>query len=54
MKNTNCPQVKNSKRKVALENLEKQLKQYKATGDKPNSVKRIESEIAILKTRVTR
>lgn len=52
MKKTNCPEVKNNKRKVALANLEKQIQVCQTAGDKPNSVKRIALEITTLKARI--
>lgn len=42
----------NIRRKAALERAETLLQTYKKMGDKPNGVKRLEQEIAILKTRI--
>lgn len=60
MKKTNCPNVKNNKRKVALSNLEKQLNQggytdvfnrfIKLSEERTNQIK---EEIAVLKSRIT-
>lgn len=42
----------NLRRKAALERAETKLQAYKQAGDKPNGVKRLEEEIAVLKTRI--
>jgi hypothetical protein len=42
----------NLRRKAALERAEAMLQTYTKAGDKPNGVKRLQYEIAILKTRI--